>query len=81
MVIASSTPAETKHFANFLQHPIALGSMAGGHRDIDIFGNGIVAVNARDFFDQIDFARKIAPPTWRNDFEHPFCPLPLRASA
>ncbi len=49
--------------------PIVVGTMRRDHRHAGVFGNLVVAVNPRDFLDQVDLARQIAPPRGRNHLD------------
>ena len=50
------------------QHAVVARAVRGDHRHACVFGNFVVAVNPRDFFDQIDLARQVTPPGGGNHF-------------
>ena len=49
-----------EHLPHLVEHVVFGAAGRSGHRHADVFGNLVVTVDARDLFDQVDFARQIA---------------------
>ena len=62
-------PHRGQHAADLRHHAVFGPTRRGDHRNADVLGYSVVAVDSRDLFDQVDFSRQIASPTRRNYFD------------